>query len=94
LVLVGQRGRSGPRGRARSAERAPATVNNILTLLSTGPKTAIEGVIETMPRIRKLKREDQGFSFHDEGTFDRRLTAASASTRGASSGCSAGCVAV
>ena len=64
--------------KAGFAELAPATVNNILTLLSTVLKTAIEwGVIETMPRIRKLKKEDQGFSFYDEGTFERLVTAAS-----------------
>jgi len=63
--------------KAGFAELAPATVNNILTLLSTVLKTAIEWeVIETMPRIRKLKKEDQGFSFYDEGTFERLVTAA------------------
>ena len=65
------------RMKARYAYQAPASVNNILTLLGTMLKTAIEwGVIETMPRIRKLKQPRQSFDFYDEPTFERLVEAA------------------
>ncbi|MEZ4380463.1 MAG: tyrosine-type recombinase/integrase, partial [Nannocystaceae bacterium] len=65
------------RMKARYAYQAPASVNNILTLLGTMLKTAIEwGVIEAMPRIRKLKQPRQRFDFYDEATFERLVDAA------------------
>ena len=63
--------------KARYAYQAPASVNNMLTLLGTMLKTAIEwGVVETMPRIRKLKQPRQRFDFYDEATFERLVEAA------------------
>jgi len=63
--------------KARYAYQAPASVNNILTLLGTMLKTAIEwGLIETMPRIRKLRQSRQSFDFYDELTFERLVKAA------------------
>ena len=63
--------------KARYAHQAPASVNNMLTLLGTMLKTAIEwGLIETMPRIRKLKQPRQSFDFYDELTYERLVKAA------------------
>ncbi len=56
---------------------APATVNNALTLLSTMLKTAAEWcLIATPPRIRMLKEPPPAFSFYDDDTFERLVTAA------------------
>lgn len=63
--------------KAAHADQAPASVNNILTLLSTLLKTAIEwNVIASMPKIRKLKKQPQRFDFYDEDAFERLVESA------------------
>ena len=60
------------------ADLAPASVNNVLTMLSTLLKTAIEWrVIASMPKIRKLKRQAQRFAYYDEECYERLVEAAS-----------------
>lgn len=61
-------------------ERAPKTVNNILTVLSTVLKRAVEwGVIERMPCvIRLLPIPKPAASFHDFDDYERLLLAAKA----------------
>lgn len=58
--------------------RAPKTVNNILTVLSTLLKTAVEwGVIERMPcTIRLVKVPKPSAAFHDFDAYERLLGAA------------------
>jgi len=63
--------------KARFADQAPSSVNNILTLLSTMLKTAVEWeVIGSMPRIRKLKRKPQRFDFYEDEPYERLVAAA------------------
>jgi len=63
--------------KARYSYQAAASVNNMLTLLGTMLKTAKEwGLVETIPRIRKLRQSQQRFSFYDEETFERLVAAA------------------
>ena len=63
--------------KAAYAHQAPSSVNNMLTLLGTMLKTAVEwGVIDKMPRIHKLKQPRQRFDFYDEETFERLVLAA------------------
>ncbi len=65
--------------KARFADQAPSSVNNILTLLSTMLKTAVEwGVIGSMPRIRKLKKKPQRFDFYEDEPYERLVAAAKA----------------
>ncbi|MCA9716526.1 MAG: tyrosine-type recombinase/integrase family protein [Myxococcales bacterium] len=60
------------------SRQATSSVNNILTLLSTMLKVAVEwGVIDSVPKIRKLKRQPQGFEFYEEATFESLVEAAS-----------------
>lgn len=58
--------------------RSAKTVNNILTVLNTMLRTAVEwGVIETMPcRIRLLPTITRSAAFHDFEAFDRLVMAA------------------
>ena len=63
--------------KASLSHQAAGSVNNILTLLSTMLKAAVEwGVIEEVPRIRKLKRQDQRFDYYDEEAYQRLVAAA------------------
>lgn len=63
--------------KAAHAELAPASVNNVLTLLSTMLRTAAAwGVIGAAPTIRKLKQPGQRFEFYDEETYERLVAAA------------------
>ncbi len=63
--------------KAAFADLAPASVNNILTLLSTLLKAAVEwGVIGSMPRIRKLKKQPQRFSYYEDEAYERLMAAA------------------
>ncbi len=63
--------------KARFADQAPSSVNNILTLLSTILRVAAEwGVIESVPRIRKLKKGPQRFDFYEDGDYERLVSAA------------------
>ena len=64
--------------KAALAERAPKTVNNILTTLSVVLKTAVEwGVIERVPCSIKLLKPPKGeASFHDFEEFERLVEAA------------------
>jgi integrase len=63
--------------KAAFADQAPASVNNILTLLSTLLKVAMEwGVIASMPKIRKLKQQPQRFAYYEDESYERLLTAA------------------
>jgi integrase len=59
--------------KAALTERAPKTVNNILTTLSVVLKTAVEwGVIERVPCSIKLLKAPKGdASFHDFEEFER-----------------------
>ena len=60
--------------------KAPKTVNNVISVLSTLLKTAVEwGVIERVPcTIRMLKVPKSSAVFHDFETYERLLTAARA----------------
>jgi integrase len=61
-------------------DRAPKTVNNVLTVLSTLLKRAVEwGVIERMPgTIRLLHIPKPSASFHDFDEYERLVSAAEA----------------
>jgi hypothetical protein len=63
--------------KAALVERAPKTVNNILTTLSVVLKTAVEwGVIERVPCSIKLLKAPKGdASFHDFEEFERLVEA-------------------
>ena len=63
--------------KARFAHQAPSSVNNILTLLSTLLRVAVEwGVIESVPRIRKLRKGPQRFDFYEDEAYERLVSAA------------------
>lgn len=63
--------------KAAFADQAPASVNNMLTLLSTVLKAAVEWkVIASMPKIRKLKQSEQRFDFYEDGPYDHLVAAA------------------
>jgi integrase len=64
--------------KAALTERAPKTVNNILTALSVVLKTSVEwGVIERVPcSIRLLKAPKTEAMFHDFDEFERLIEAA------------------
>ena len=65
--------------KAAFADQAPASVNNILTLLSTLLKVAMEwGVIASVPKIRKLKQQPQRFAYYEDEAYERLLAAARA----------------
>ena len=65
--------------KAAFADQAPASVNNILTLLSTVLKAAMEWkVIGSMPTIRKLKQTVQRFDDYEDGPYDLLVAAARA----------------
>ena len=62
--------------KARFADQRASSVNNILTCLSTILKSAIEwGVIESLPRIRKLKKEPERFEFYEDVVYERLVEA-------------------
>ena len=65
--------------KATLTERAPKTVNNILTTLSVVLRTAVEwGVIERFPcSIKLLKAPKNEASFHDFEEFERIVEVAS-----------------
>ena len=57
--------------KAAFADLAPASVNNILTLLSTVLKAAVAWkVIAAMPEIQKLKQTEQRFDYYEDGPYD------------------------
>ncbi len=60
--------------------RAPKSVNNVLTVLNTLLKVAVEwGVLEQMPcRIRLLKVADAGYAFWTQDQFECLVVAARA----------------
>jgi integrase/quercetin dioxygenase-like cupin family protein len=60
------------------AGKAPKTVNNVLTVLNTTLKTAVEwGVIDAMPcSIRLVKAPNPKMQFHDFEVLERLLKAA------------------
>jgi integrase len=60
------------------AHRAPKTVNNVLTVLSTLLKRAVEwGEVETMPcMIRLLPNPKKTMGFHDFAEYERLLIVA------------------
>jgi integrase len=62
----------------RLGDRAQKTVNNVLTVLNTLLKKAVEwNVIERMPcGIRLLKTTSGSFDFYDFGEYDRLVTSA------------------
>ena len=64
--------------KAALGERAPKTVNNVLTVLSVVLRTAVEwGVIERVPcSIKLLKTPKSEASFHDFDEFERLVEAA------------------
>jgi hypothetical protein len=64
--------------KATVTERAPKTVNNILTTLSVVLRTAVEwGVIERVPcSIKLLKAPKTEAMFHDFDEFERLVEAA------------------
>ena len=64
--------------KASLTERAPKTVNNVLTTLSVVLKTAVEwGVIERVPcSIKLLKAPKSEASFYDFDDFERLVEAA------------------
>ena len=64
----------------RLRTRSPKTVNNVLTVLNTLLKTAVEwGVIDTMPCTIKLLRVPRGaVAFHDFDDYTRLVEAAAA----------------
>jgi integrase len=64
--------------KASLTERAPKTVNNVLTTLSVVLKTAVEwGVIERVPcSIKLLKAPKSEASFYDFDEFERLVEAA------------------
>ncbi len=65
--------------KAAFADQAPASVNNILTLLSTVLKAAVEWkVIASMPTIRMLKKQAQRFDYYEDGPYDQLVRAATA----------------
>src|SRR5438093_2569973 len=66
--------------KGRLAEKAPKTVNNVLTVLSTLLKKAVEwGVIDQMPcTIRLLKVSKPAVSFYDFDEYERLVDAAKA----------------
>jgi len=66
--------------KAAFADHAPASVNNMLTLLSTVLKAAMEWkVIESVPTIRMLKKQEQRFDYYEDAAYDRLVRAAAAS---------------
>ncbi len=65
--------------KAAFADQAPASVNNILTLLSTVLKAAVAWkVIAVMPEIQKLKQTEQRFDYYEDGPYDLLVGAARA----------------
>ena len=68
--------------KSRMADRAPKTVNNVLTVLNVLLKKAVEwGVIESMPctiRLLKVPRSEAGFLDFDE--YERLVAGAQASS--------------
>ena len=63
--------------KAKYAHLKTSSVNAILEVLGAVLRMAVEwGVIPAMPKIRKLKRQDQRFAFYDEGTYQRLVEAA------------------
>jgi integrase len=60
------------------AERAPKTVNNVLTVLSTLLKKAVEwGELDRLPCVIKLlPNPKKTMGFHDFGQYERLLTVA------------------
>jgi hypothetical protein len=83
--------------KAALVERAPKTVNNVLTVLSV-VRTAVEwGVIARVPCSIKLLKAPKGqASFHDFDEFDRLVEVARSARWPTSSSCSAarlGCAA-
>ncbi len=65
--------------KATFADQAPASVNNILTLLSTVMKTAVEWqVIPAMPQIRKLRKTAQRFDYYEDDAYNQLVAAAQA----------------
>jgi integrase len=66
------------RVKSRLTSRAPKTVNNVLTVLNTMLKKAVEwGVIERMPcTVRLLPMPAPTAGFHDFDTYERLVTSA------------------
>jgi len=66
--------------KGRLAEKAPKTVNNVLTVLSTLLKKAVEwGVLDQMPCVIKLlKVSKPAVSFYDFDEYERLVEAAKA----------------
>ncbi len=65
--------------KAAFAHQASSSVNNMLTLLSTMLKTAMAwGVITSMPKILKLKKQPQRFAYYEDEAYDLLRTAARA----------------
>ena len=64
--------------KAALTERAPKTVNNVLTVLSVALRTAVEwGVIARIPcSIKLLKAPKSEASFHDFEEFERLVEVA------------------
>ena len=66
--------------KSRLSDKAPKTVNNVLTTLNMLLKVAVEwGVIDEMPcTIRLLKVPKAAMAFHDFEAFERLVVAAEA----------------
>jgi integrase len=64
--------------KGRLQKKAPKTVNNVLTVLSTMLKVAVEwGVIERLPcTVRLVKTPKPAASFHDMETYEALVKAA------------------
>ena len=63
--------------KAKYAHLKTLSVNAILEVLGAVLRMAVEwGVIPTMPKIRKLKRQEQRFAFYDEVTYQRLVKVA------------------
>ncbi|MBK8264624.1 MAG: site-specific integrase [Nannocystis sp.] len=63
--------------KAKYAHLKISSVNAILEVLGAMLRMAVEwGVLPAMPKIRKLKRQDQRFAFYDEVTYQRLVKAA------------------
>ena len=65
--------------KAAFADQAPASVNNILTLLSTVLKAAMEWkVVTAMPKVSKLKQSQQRFDYYEDGPYGELVRVAKA----------------
>jgi integrase len=63
--------------KAKLVGKSPKTVNNVLTVLSSMLRRAVEwGVIERAPRVKLLRAPQEQVEFYDFVEFDRLLQAA------------------